>query len=561
MSFVLWHKIRIAPADGGGGLLGAVASFAGIGLPLTVTNDVYAGGLALDAEVSVQMGVGGAADTFAITLADLPAALVAQLRAGYPAGGLIATISLGYFDEPLTRFGAGPVMTGRVIAVTTGIGAGGVSRTVIEGQEEAGYKLLKKAARLDRPKNLPRLTLVRDLVQAAEVTLARQSTIPGSVGDVSVCAATTLTALRELADAADVPLVVGDGEVRLGAAVGATPAPVRIDPGLNLVSRLDVQKEDVTPGARRTGDAKPPVRTSLEVTVLGHPGLRPGQVVTVSGLDDVPPGPLRISRVTHAYGAANGYTCTLMLTAVAAGVRVRVPGGVQGVVDRWQDVVTRSREDHPAIDVGEVTAYRPGKDGRHLADLHYGQNPPAGEVTPSVTTTVGTDVELHNKPVASPFAFHQVGLVTPVYPKMRALLAHNRGLVNDAVAAGWIWSEEPRLKPPPNEPGDYWLALPTELDDDGLPTGKGINDLIDATGHRVVQARALHITVGHKSLPDVGTRPEPPDDDTVVIEHHSGTRITINADGEVTIATDRKTLTLTNGQVSMKLDGAKVAIS
>ncbi|WP_199512717.1 hypothetical protein [Nucisporomicrobium flavum] len=561
MSLVLWHKIRIAPAEGGGGLLGAVASFAGIGLPLTVTNDVYAGGLALDAEVSISMGEGAAADTFSITLTDLPASQIAQLRAGYPSGGLTATISLGYFDEPITRFGAGPVMTGRVIAVTTGIGGGGVSRTVIEGQEEAGYKLLKKAARLDRPKNLPRLTLVRDLVQAAEVTLARQSTIPGSVGDISVCTATTLTALRELADAADVPLVVGDGEVRLGAAVGATPAPVRVDPDLNLVSRVDAQKEDVTPGVKRGAGAGPPVRTGLEVTVLGHPGLRPGQTVTVSGLDDVPPGPLRISRVTHVYGAANGYTCTLVLTAVAAGVRVRAPGGVQGVVDRWQDVITRNREDHPAVDVGVVTAYRPGKDGRHLADLHYGQNPPAGEVAPSVTSEVSSDVELHNKPVASPFAFHKVGLVTPVYPKMRALLAHNRGLVNDAVATGWIWSEKPRLEPPPNEPGDYWLALPTGLDGDGLPTGKGVNDLTDAGGHRAIQARALHITVGQKSLPDVGTRPTPPADDTVVIEHHSGTRITINADGEVTIATDQKSLTLTNGQVSMKLDGAKVAIS
>jgi hypothetical protein len=307
--------------------------------------------------------------------------------------------------------------------------------------------------------------------------------------------------------------------------------------------------------------AKPDVRTGLKVTVLGHPELRAGQSVTITGVDDVPAGPLRITEVVHAYGTTSGYTCALTVTAVPPGKPVRLAGGVRGVIDRVQDVVERGRADHPAIDVGQVTAYQPGKDGRHVADLDYGQHPEPDVSTPSVGSPVDDDVKLHAKPIASPFAFHNVGLVTPVYPGMRALLAHNRGAVDDAVVAGWLWSRQPAHKPPPNKPGDYWLALPTQLDGDGLPTGKAVNDLTDATGHRVVQARALHILVGGSKLPDVGERPKVPADDTVTIEHSSGTKIVISAQGEVTITTDQKAMTLTNGAVSLKLDGSTVAVS
>jgi hypothetical protein len=558
MSLVLWHRVRIEQASGGGGLLQAVASFAGLGgLPLTVSNDVYAGGIVLDAKVTVEMGEGATADTFCVTLYDLPAGTIRQLRSGYSSDGLKVTIRLGYFDDLGTRFGARPVMTGRATGVTTGIGSGGVTETVIEGQEEAGWLLRDKPARLGRPAALPRINLVRDLLPDG-VNLAPGSTIPGSVGDFSVCSGNTLTALQQLAADADVPIVVRDGSVLLGDAVGRESAPVRIDPDRNLVARADTQSE--SPDIPAQG-ATPAVRTGLELTVLGHPELRAGQSVTVSGLDDVPAGPLRIGRLTHTYSAATGYTCKLTLTAVAPGRRARVTGGVRGVVDRLGDVVERGRSDHPAIDVGEVTAYRPGRDGKHVTDLDYGQHPQPGVSAPSVASPVDDDVKLHAKPLAAPFAFHKVGLVTPVYPGMRALLAHNRSAVDDAVVAGWLWSRHSGHEPPGNEPGDYWLALPTELDEHGLPTGKGANDLIDAAGRRAVQVRALHVLVGARKLPDVGKRPKPPADDTVTIEHHSGTRIEISSEGQVTITTDHTSLTLTNGQVSLTLDGAKVAVS
>jgi hypothetical protein len=552
MSLVLWHRVTVEPAGGAGGLVQTLASFAGLGLPLTVTNDVYGGGIVLDAKVAVEMAEGATADTFKITLYDLPPSSVSRLRSGHTSGGLRATIRLGYFDDLSTRFGARPVMTGRVTRVSTGVGDSGVTETVIEGLEEAGFLLRDKRARLDRPATLPRLNLVRDLLPEG-VELTPGSTIPGSIGEFSVCSGNTLTALRQLAVDAGVPIVVRDGSVLLGDAVGREPAPVPVDPDRNLVSRSDAQSQDP--------DEPAAVRTGLVVTVLGHPELRAGQSVTVTGVDDVPAGPLRISRVTHTYGTTSGYTCALTVTAVAPGKRSRVTGGIQGVVDRVQDVVDRAHADRPAIDVGEVSAYRSGKDGKHVADLHYGQQPQPDVSTPSVASPVEQDVRLHGKPFASPFAFHRVGLVTPVYPGMRALLAHNRGVVGDAVVAGWLWSREPGHEPPPNEPGDYWLALPTAFDADGLPTGSAANDLTDAHGCRVVQVRALHLMVGGKTMNDVGVRPKPPADDTVLIEHHSGTKIEIASGGEVTVTTDRKTLTLTNGQVSLKLDGAKVAIS
>ena len=348
----------------------------------------------LDAKVTVEMGDGATADTFCVTLFDLPASSISQLRSGYSSGGLKVTIRLGYFDDLSTRFGSRPVMTGRVTKVATEIGDGGVTETTIEGHDETGYVLRNKQARLDRSAASPRLKLVRDLLPAG-VSLGPGSTITEST---------------------------------------KKPAPVPVDPELNLVSRVDAQTEAsesaAAPPSSEAGAAtKTAVRTGLEVIILGHPELRAGQDVTVKGLDDVPANPLRISRVTHTYGTTSGYTCALTVTAIAPAKRARVTGGVQGVVDRGQDVIERNRSDHPAIDVGQVTAYKPGKDGKHLTDLNYGQQPKPNVVAPSVASPVDQDVKQHDKPIAAPFAFHKAGLVTPVYPGMRAVLVHHRSLV------------------------------------------------------------------------------------------------------------------------------------
>ena len=146
----------------------------------------------------------------------------------------------------------------------------------------------------------------------------------------------------------------------------------------------------------------------------------------------------------------------------------------------------------------------------HRVTLNYAQVPGKDVKAPSIDSPVSTEAQLVKKPMASVFAFDKVGLVTPVYPGMRALLAHNRSLTNDAVVTGWLWPSKPEAStPPPNRPGDWWLALPTELDGKGKPTGKAVNDLTDARGARAIHARALHILVG-RALSDVGTRPTRP---------------------------------------------------
>lgn len=581
MSFMIWHRIEIAKHGGGGsaGFGAAVASALGFGLPLRISNDVYTLGLTLDAEVTVTMAEGAVADGFVITVYDLPEKDVALLKAGYPNGGLTATINLGYFDSPALLLGGHPVMRGRVTRVAHSVTDDGRAKTEITGSEEAGYVLLRRKAaaglagrgQLD---DLVRALLAKDDV-GDTIPLAKGSTLGVAAKDVTIRAVSALGALAQLTEAADVPMLVRDGVVYLGPAVGTQTAPVGFDPDTNLVSQEESQDEPPAPvttaagagsgAGAASGGGRPGAVTTMKVVVLGHPGLRVGQLVRVSGLAAGPSGPLRIANLVHTYGGKKGYTCTVTLVDTPAGRRAPASTGPAAVVDQWNKAIVDARINNPAIDVGEVTAYTAGGEGdperAHRVSMHYAQVPEKGVGSPSIASTVDTTVDLTARPIAAPFAFHNVGLMTPVYPGMRALLAHNRSLPNDAVVAGWLWPTTPASTPPPNEPGDWWLALPTGLGADGRPTGKGVNDLVDARGARTIHARALHIVVGHGKLIDVGTRPRAPKDDTVTIEHAAGTTITIADDGAVSITTRGRPITIGNGSVSMKLDDATVAVS
>jgi hypothetical protein len=578
MSLVIWYRLTIseAEASGGGGGLAALASAAAsavglpvIGLPLTVSNDIFGGSMILDADIVVTMTEGASADTFEVTLTNLPGSAITLLPK-VAAGPLAADIQLGYFDEPETTTGSRPVMKGRITSLSSWVGEDGLSRVKLTGQELGGYLLRSTDARVALSGAATADDFVTAVVQKAGLSLAPGSKIGVSMENFTLRTPSGLAALQNLADLNSAPIVVRDGSVLVGPAVGAATdrAPVAFDPELNVVARGDGQQEqstvnapppdtdDDTGGSQAPG-TRPPLSTQLELTVLGHPGLRVGQVATVRNLDDVPPDPLRIAKVEHRFGVRSGYVCQVTLVAAPVGQRVDAGTGVQAVADRLQLAGQRDRNAHPAIDVGEVSTYAAGADGKHLATLFYGQNPSPGVVAPSVQSPVDNQ-QLHEKPLSSPFAFGTCGLVTPVYPKMRALLAHNSGLVNDAVVAGFIWPADAAR--PKNKAGDYWLALPTGLGDDGMPSGKAANDLIDAAGYRVLQASGLHILVGADALPKVGTRPDPPTDDTVTIEHKSGTTIVIGADGGVTITTSHKPIKLANGDVTLTLDGTAVKV-
>ncbi|MFI9297618.1 hypothetical protein [Streptomyces gardneri] len=565
MSFAIRYSLTLAEEEtssGPAGLLGTVAEAAGplstlaglTTLPLNVSNDVLGGSLVLDADITVTMSEGAVASTFEVVLVNLPAETVRTLRAALARRPLSATVRLGYFDD--RSVGRDPVMAGRVVKVASWVAEDGLSRVRLTGQDAGGYALRMTSASVHRAEAANALEFADKVVTAAGLNLAKGSALTTELTDHTVRNPTALDALRELAHTAGAPVVIRDRCVLIGPAVGTDdPAPVAFDPDVNLVAYGDTQGEETLVVA--PGEERPPTRNSMNLTVLGHPDLRVGQVVTLRRIQDAPAGPLRVNRLVHRFGVRTGYVCEVQLVAAAAGEFVEAVDGIRAFTDRLDAGAERALLARPSVDVGEVSAYRAAG---HQVSLRYGQSPPPSMSLPSVTGPVGDDVLL-DKPVAAPFAFGPCGLMTPVYPGMRALLAHNRNLVNDAAVVGWLWPRTPGARAPAPEPGDYWLALPTGTGSDGQPTGPGVNDLTDARGGRVIQARGLHILVGTPKLPQVGTRPTPPDDDSVTIEHHTGTTIEIDPEGAVTVRTKGSGIKLTNGTVSLSLDGASVQVT
>jgi hypothetical protein len=125
---------------------------------------------------------------------------------------------------------------------------------------------------------------------------------------------------------------------------------------------------------------------------------------------------------------------------------------------------------------------------------------------------------------------------------------------------GFLWPENPKADRPKNKAGDWWLALPTQVQN-GAPSGKGVNDLTDASGFRTIDAKGLRIGIGDKKLKDVGERPDPPTDATIVIEHTEGAKITIAPDGSIEISTKGKAIALKTGDSSsVTIDSSSVTV-
>ena len=120
MSFAIWYKVGIAARSG---------------LAVTVSNDVLAGSLALDAEITVTMTEGAATDTFEVTLINLPTETAEAIRAAQATEPVTVSVHLGYFDDAATRNGdGGLVLAGRLTRVTGCVGEDGYGRTVLHGQ-------------------------------------------------------------------------------------------------------------------------------------------------------------------------------------------------------------------------------------------------------------------------------------------------------------------------------------------------------------------------------------------------------------------------------------------
>jgi hypothetical protein len=492
MGFVIWYQVTVPGAG------------------LRVSNDVLSGDYILDADIVIDLASGAAAGTFRVALADLPASIAETMKSRQP---LDATISLGYLDDLAAR--RTPVLAGVITHICQTVRHDGTLVTELRGYDQAGHRLRATPVATDHVGTVSFDAFVADIATQAGVG-HRPGGLP-EVTDRTLREPTGLVALRLVAEATGAPLVISDGAIHLGATVGVG-TPVTFTAGENIVA-LD--------GRQETEDG---ARTSLELVVLGDPALRAGQPVLLQLRDtrDVPPGTLRTEQVRHVYSSRAGYTCRVTVVAAEPGRPAPRPGGVHRVVERLRQV----GDDRPVISTGEVVSHELA---RHAATLR--QN--------------GT--RLHNKPVSSPFAFHNCGLMVPVLPGMRAVLAHEQ----DAIVGGFLWDSERR---PRSQSGDWWLCLPTELDGEGLPAGKGVNDLTDAAGSRVIQAKGLRITVGDATLPAVGDRPEPPAAGALVIEHESATTVTVDAAGAVTIATDGKDITFTNGSASITLTGDRVRL-
>ena len=181
-------------------------------------------------------------------------------------------------------------------------------------------------------------------------------------------------------------------------------------------------------------------------------------------------------------------------------------------------------------------------------------------VSPTIEGTLrDKPTSLNDKPIASPFAFDNCGLIVPVYPGMRALMAHGWNEPEDALATGFVWTAE--MTPPQNNTGDWWLCLPTQLGSDGTPTGTATNDLTTGDGHRVIQLKGLTISIGSGLLANVGERPSPGSDESLTIQSDdNNTQVTVKQ-GEVTVTDGTATLSVggSKGQIKMT-DGVATVI-
>jgi len=282
-----------------------------------------------------------------------------------------------------------------------------------------------------------------------------------------------------------------------------------------------------------------------DFNIAGLPALRPGDLV-ILGTDT-----FRIRSITHKLTREGGYTCSgRALTPPDApdedAQRADRPSA-SGVARQLRKNLYQRERTRPAVDMGDVNAYTAGE---HTATFDLGYDCTPDMPSPSVQATLQDNpVPLNDKPIASPFAFDNCGLIVPVYPGMRSLLVHRWNEPEDAVAAGFVWTEA--MTPPQNQPGDWWLCLPTQFDGDSNPTGNTVDDLIQQDGQRVIQVKGLKITIGAGLLNSVGSRPSPGSDESLTIEADDNqTMITFKA-GQIE---------MTDGTIKLTIGGGKVAI-
>ena len=357
---------------------------------------------------------------------------------------------------------------------------------------------------------------------------------------------TPFAALNILAGIACFSLQAKDGKLWMG-----TPASLGV-----------IQTTPITDGATsrpvatRGATAAASAMDGQDFAIAGIPSLRPSDLVTLGTAN------FQIQSITHKLTREGGYICTgraLSPTATADDAQ-KAGRPSASVVARQigQNLLQRDRN-RPALDVGDVASYTAG-DNTATFSLGYDTTPDM--VSPTIGGTLRTTpTALNDKPIASPFAFDNCGLVAPVYPGMRALMAHGWNEPEDAIASGFVWTSD--MTPPQNQAGDWWLCLPTELGGDGKPTGSAVNDLTTGDGQRVLELKGLTINIGSGLLSSVGERPSPGTDESLtIVSDDNKTQVTFKQ-GVVSITDGTATLTVGNpsGQIVMTDGSVKLTLA
>lgn len=600
MGVVLWYQIEFPDQK------------------IKVSSDVYSGDYLVDAEISISYAI-GQPGTFEVNFKDLPLKVTKALADGLGkgtgvSGGVKLTIRLGYLDDPGSHK---PVLSGRVESMVASTRFPPLG-TKLTGHEEASFLLLNSRkiddstlapglANLSWPKTPPDGTITKadvamhivkqvndHLNGAGHVQVPEAFTPVDRLKDaVNESAEDAFRLLNKIAARFGAEVLVQDGQIQFGSALQFPPSTGRVpqipnpaaimalitgDDSLITVRSMDSTRlAEFTPVQIGT-TSKSPVITDLlppqaevkafDFTALGLPGMRAGQLVaaSVDGYQN-PLNSFRILNVTHAFSPRAGYTCTGRAVTFAQGTSNRTNsdqarvGSPLAIADRLSGKMRDTQINFPSVDVGKVKA---AKAPDRVATLFYRPQPSSGITSPSVDLDVPDgDSVLLSKPIAAPFAWHNVGLSVPVYPGMRALLNQVRGSRDDTVVTGFLWANEPKMSRPPATDGDWWLCLPTELTKDSSPQpmGKGANDLTAKDGRRVIEVAGLSVVVGKDKCTKVGKRPSEGPPDVFLITHKSGTTVQIDAGGNVTVDGKGSQVVLKCGGATLTVGNQKVAIS
>ena len=379
--------------------------------------------------------------------------------------------------------------------------------------------------------------------------------------------------------------------------------PIILTPEVGLVQierREQEQEEPGTEGSKR--------REAFELTLRGRPDIQPGHVVqfqkppeetdeggspvsfTLGVVDIITPGAetwMYVRGVTHRFSRERGFVTVLR------GVQVPLKGKSEEFWFKQQAPKSsepveeaRSSDSSPAGFLVGVLRTLFGKNQGHaeVAQVRAAHVREAG--VPFQTERVRRGLAAHDgdryaaarlafdpggalfdaASYASPFAWGKFGLVLPRYPGMRVLLAHRAGDLDDPIDVGALWESG---EAPKSEPGDYWLILPADIDQNDRekvkddqkpkdPAGKATNDLIDADGSRFIEVGKFIVRVGADALRPAGERPVT-EAGPVQIEHKSsGSKIVIDAEGNITIQS-KKALTI-SAEEDITLDSKKKVV-